>query len=357
MTGKRHPRHYEKSIEILKAYDGRTPFPVYLNSVFKNNRNWGGKDRRSYRELCYLLLKNHRLFDPLNDSLKLALIKDLDNEVKLPDALPYEKFKFLISSKIEIYELTNWYHEQPPVFFYSWNEGITFNKIEGVFIESSGTWLFPENEDLKPFISSGEGIIQDISSTQFIKHHLSSFENKKVWDCCSGSGGKALMITHLSNYKSLMCSDIRVQILENLKNRFKQNDKQTPQLEVLDVSKPIESENIQGIEVVLADVPCSGSGTWRRNPEVLAFFQAEDVKKYAERQFNILKEIAKLKSVHTILYCTCSIFSEENEQVVESFLSERTDYECLEQHYHGEIRNSDKRGDYLFSARLERRAC
>lgn len=355
MTGKRHPRHYEKSIEILNSYDGQSPFPVYLNNLFKTNRNWGSKDRRSYRELCYLMLKNNRLFEHLNESQKLQLLKDLDNGVTESDAYPYEKISSLISPAIQISELKNWYHEQPPVFFFPWNNNTRLEHLEGIFIESSGSWLFSDNIDLAPFISSGHGIIQDISSTLMVKHYAPIFEHKKVWDCCSGSGGKALMMSHLTKNTELTCSDIRRQIIENLKSRFIQNKLKTPNVSVLDVSKPIKSKAFQDIEVVLADVPCTGSGTWRRNPEVLAFFQTETLKEYAERQLNILREIVKINSVRTIVYCTCSIFSEENENLIESFLREFDQYECLEQHYHGEIKNSGKRGDFLFSARLERK--
>ncbi len=355
MTGKRHPRHYEKSIEILNSYDGRSPFPIYLNTLFKSNRNWGSKDRRSYRELCYLILKNYRLFEILNGSLKLQLLKDLDIGIKESDAHPYEKIHSQISPAISMSDLNNWYHEQPPVFFYSWDKKLQLDHLGGIFIESSESWLFTDNINLNKFVVSGEGIIQDISSTLLVNHYAPLFENKKVWDCCSGAGGKALMISHLTKNTELICSDIRSQIIENLKIRFIQNNLKTPEVSILDVSKPIESKSLNNVEVVLADVPCTGSGTWRRNPEVLAFFKTDTLQIYAERQLNILREIAKINSIQTIVYCTCSIFSEENEKVIETFLGEFTQYECLEQHYHGEVKNLEKRGDYLFSARLERK--
>ncbi len=354
MTISRHPRHYERAVEIVKNYNGTIPFPNYLSEIFRNNRNWGSKDRRSYRELCYLYFKNARILNTLNETELVAALRQLDSGEKDFDPAPYEEFSELISPAINVHKIKDWYHKQPPVFFFSWTLSQENELLGGTYLTKEQTWIYQGAVNLEVLIHEGKGIIQDISSTQVVHKYQSLFNNQRVWDCCAGAGGKALILSHISNPKSLICSDVRPSILENLKTRFLTNNKTVPQLRNIDLTKVLIQKEAVEVDVVFADVPCSGSGTWRRNPEALVNFQPEAILQYSQRQRMILQELTKVESVKYIIYCTCSLFSAENEAVIEDFLLKNSDFKCLESQYHGEIQECEYRGDYLFSALLKR---
>jgi 16S rRNA (cytosine967-C5)-methyltransferase len=70
-------------------------------------------------------------------------------------------------------------------------------------------------------------------------------------------------------------------------------------------------------DLIIADVPCSGSGTWARTPEQLYFFKKERIKYYSDLQKAITGAVASsIRSGGHLLYITCSVFAEENEKVV-----------------------------------------
>ena len=74
----------------------------------------------------------------------------------------------------------------------------------------------------------------------------------------------------------------------------------------------------ESVDGIIADVPCSGSGTWSRTPEAISFFKEQAIKEYAQKQKIILKRVApKLSQGGTIIYITCSVFKEENEEVTD----------------------------------------
>ena len=354
MTISRHPRHYEKAVGIVKSYSGNVPFPIFLSEIFKNNRNWGSKDRRSYRELSYLYFKNARILKKLNEPELVSALQQLDSREMEFDPYPYEEFHNLMSPLINIQELKNWFHKQPPVFFFPWIYSEENAALGGTYLSKEQTWIYEGAVDLQALIYKGKGIIQDVASTQVIHKYKSLLDTQRVWDCCAGAGGKALILSHLSNPKSLICSDVRPSILENLKIRFSINHKTLPELKNIDVTKEFTKNEAIEVDVILADVPCTGSGTWRRNPEALVNFQPEVIQKYSQRQKLILQELTKIESVKYIIYCTCSLFSAENEAIIEDFLIKNSHFKCSESQYHGELQGLEQRGDYLFSALLER---
>ena len=353
----RHPRHYEQAIQIIEAYSETMPFALYLKTVFRQHKNWGSKDRKAYRELCYLYWKNFRLIDACDENNRAELLKSIDTGLTPTDADPYNRLKGHISQQISIADLSNWMQEPAPVYLYVWDDSTHEECIQagGTQINASNTWMFPSGTDLQNWIDGGIGIIQDIASTQVIERHKAIFSEQNVWDCCAGAGGKALMIQQLGYPKHLLCTDKRSTILDNLVIRFRTNKKEVPEVRVLDLSQKASANELKGIhaQVVLADVPCTGSGTWRRNPEVLALFNEKQIAEYAEVQHGILTALAESEHINTILYCTCSLFHKENEDQMERFLEAHSDFRMIESGYAGNTALK-VRGDYLFSAVLKR---
>jgi 16S rRNA (cytosine967-C5)-methyltransferase len=94
-------------------------------------------------------------------------------------------------------------------------------------------------------------------------------------------------------------------------------------LENIHTAPEVIKKNIpkNGVQLILADVPCSGSGTWGRSPEWLRFFNEKDLLVFQNKQINIVKSlIPSLKPGGHFIYITCSVFQAENEKVVESIL-------------------------------------
>ncbi len=162
--------------------------------------------------------------------------------------------------------------------------------------------------------------VQDLSS-QFTCQKLKIDANFKVWDVCSGAGGKSLAL--LSNHAGdFYLSDVRESILQNASLRLNKF-RYSAQYGVVDLEQEqnqikfdSETVNPSYFDAIVADVPCSGSGTWFRNPEHFSQFDYNELGNYSLRQKTIVTNSFKfLKSGGVFYYITCSIFNEENAQV------------------------------------------
>ncbi|HSF46238.1 MAG TPA: hypothetical protein VLA58_09510, partial [Chitinophagaceae bacterium] len=167
-------------------------------------------------------------------------------------------------------------------------------------------------------------VVQDLSSQrtgQYIERAIrNTGPNARVWDCCAASGGKAIMAYDLEPSIELSVSDIRQSILENLAERFKRAGIKKYHSFIADLTS---QERAGFYDVVIADVPCSGSGTWGRTPEELCFFSSAKLQRYTDTQLKIIKNVSRnVKPGGMLVYLTCSVFREENEAMIERIVSE-----------------------------------
>jgi 16S rRNA (cytosine967-C5)-methyltransferase len=142
----------------------------------------------------------------------------------------------------------------------------------------------------------------------------------------------------------LTVSDTRESILVNLKKRFNNAGIRDYKSLIVDLSKN-KSEIHLKPEIIIADVPCSGSGTWSRTPEQLYFFQERKIEDYSALQKRIVSNaIAQLQPGGSFVYITCSVFKKENEEVTmyikENFHLQLKQLEVLNGY--------DKRADSMF---------
>jgi 16S rRNA (cytosine967-C5)-methyltransferase len=176
--------------------------------------------------------------------------------------------------------------------------------------------------------------IQDASS-QKTAHYLSIKGKETCWDCCSGAGGKSLLVKDIAPSASLCVSDVRKSILDNLAERFHLYGHPIPERLLVSVADPIQTKSVLGnrtFDHIIADVPCSGSGTWARTPEQLYFFDPSLLASFSDRQQQIAKNAVKYLNVGgTFVYITCSVFEAENEMVVQSILQENASLKLIEQ--------------------------
>lgn len=175
----------------------------------------------------------------------------------------------------------------------------------------------------KVLLLNKEAVVQDYSTQQlasFLLHvkNASSGSILKVWDCCAASGGKSILAVDCLGNIDLTVSDIRKKILINLKNRFKEAGISCYKSFVHDLSKPGIPVKKVFFDLIIADVPCSGSGTWGRTPEQLLYFTNEKIEVYVKLQRSILTNIVRLLPAGGyLLYSTCSVFKKENEEMLE----------------------------------------
>jgi 16S rRNA (cytosine967-C5)-methyltransferase len=175
----------------------------------------------------------------------------------------------------------------------------------------------------------------------------------RVWDCCAASGGKSIQLMDSDYSINLTVSDNRSSILENLKKRFKEAGIRQYQAAVLDLEKSIPKDHPlskQKYDLIIADVPCSGSGTWSRTPEQFYYFKTESINSYQQKQRKILKNIVKQMAPDAVLvYITCSIFYEENEAQVDYIKEELGLYELSRNMHIGIGRKADNLFTAVFS--------
>jgi 16S rRNA (cytosine967-C5)-methyltransferase len=142
-----------------------------------------------------------------------------------------------------------------------------------------------------------------------------------ILDCCAAPGGKTLILAERNPRARIVACESSAQRLAQLRER------------VAAIGDRVECrladagalEDDAAYDVVLADVPCSGTGTIGRNPEIRHRLRPEDLERQAERQRAILR--AALRAVRPgghVVYSTCSLEPEENERVVAAVLSENT---------------------------------
>ena len=146
---------------------------------------------------------------------------------------------------------------------------------------------------------------------------------QKVIDFCAGAGGKTLAIAAtMQNKGRLLAWDTSEKRLGQMAKRLARAGVSNVQTHVLKTeADPFLKRHVGTADWVLIDAPCSGSGTWRRNPDLKWRFSPEDLQELKLVQARILKQAARLvKPGGRLVYVTCSIFMDENFHQVKQFL-------------------------------------
>lgn len=352
-----HIRSFEKA---LTGYSEDEPLARYLTRFFKENKQMGSSDRRMTSRFCYNFF---RLGDALTELLPAArltiaefLCEQQSDVVALAepswvpqmDKSPAEKLAFLAGLGMEISPAIFPYVEgfsaginstefiqsqllQPDLFIRVQQkaldrvmDGLNNHQINYVqegplsFRLANGSRL----QDLKALEGMFE--VQDLSSQQTL-NYMSVKSGDSLWDACAASGGKALMLLDKFPQLDLLVSDIRLSILRNLDERFENAGIRTPfRKKIIDLTGDI-ADKLDGelFDVIVLDVPCSGSGTWGRTPEMIQQFSMEKIEEFAALQKEISKNVIPfLNPGGYITYITCSVFKKENEEAVDFLVKE-----------------------------------
>ena len=363
---------YQNCATLLFEYDGGTPFHLYLKSCFKENKNWGSTDRKRYRSACYYFWRN--AFGVSRQSPEIILqwlqthfTPEMENLESNSNYNPYQSLEQHLSQNITTDILTPWFIKEPLVWLSNGNitlkglqgqlikAGITIEQTHGNAIAVSG------QVNLNPWVDNGNAYIQDISSQtamDWTTQPMAAYchANSDVWDCCSGAGGKSISLLKQYPTTKLTCSDVRSNILENLKQRFQLLGLKQPNVFIAPLNGYNDSLNSkdssQTYNVILADVPCSGSGTWRRNPENLHYFDPQTIEQFADRQLSIIQNVLPSLAVGGYLvYLTCSVFAAENENNIKQILQSNKNLQLVSEEFCGGI---DLQGDFIYRSVLQK---
>lgn len=142
---------------------------------------------------------------------------------------------------------------------------------------------------------------------------------ESLLDCCAAPGGKTLILAERNPGANLVACETSPSRMAQLRERLKIFGERVR----FQLSDATRLDGVEAFDVVLADVPCSGTGTLGRNPEIRHRLEPEKFKRQAERQMALLQSaLGAVRAGGHVLYSTCSLEPEENEQVVGAVLSQ-----------------------------------
>jgi len=202
-----------------------------------------------------------------------------------------------------------------------------------------------------PF-KSGLLEIQDISSQQVAPFLLRSYKGSGlVVDACAGNGGKSLHLGALmGNRGRIISMDLYQQKLDELKRRALKNGVTNIETRLLDTTKVVK-RLYDKVDHLLLDVPCSGTGVFRRNPESKLRMTLESIENVKKQQADILSRYSKMvRPGGELVYSTCSILKSENRGQVDAFLAVRPEFSLIEDC----SISATSGGDGFYMARLKR---
>ena len=167
--------------------------------------------------------------------------------------------------------------------------------------------LFAESDDTLPHIDAGSRLVAELAAAA----HASP---RRIWDACAAPGGKTLVLAQRHPDAELLATDLNPRRLRNLSDRLRPA---APQVRTLQADAVALPEEAGLFDIILCDVPCSGTGTLARNPELKSRLQPADLSRQSRRQGEILAAaLTRLAPGGRLLYSTCSLEPEENEAVV-----------------------------------------
>lgn len=207
-----------------------------------------------------------------------------------------------------------------------------------------------KNTFRNPSFQKGMFEVQD-GGSQLIAPFLRVEPGMRVVDACAGAGGKTLHLAAMMNNKgSIIAMDVEQRKLNELKKRAKRNGVHNVEIRHIDGSKAIK--RLKGsADRLLLDVPCSGTGVIKRNPDTKWKIQPEHLERVMAIQKNILNDYSQmLKPGGMMVYATCSILHAENENQVKDFLGRRDDFKLIED----KRVNPSKTTDGFYMALLEK---
>jgi 16S rRNA (cytosine967-C5)-methyltransferase len=337
-----------------------------IEKVLKQNPKWGARDRRFIAETTYDIVRWFRLLQtltdtPANDYWSMLGCWCILHEVELPDWQEFQNIKpEKINQRLEKFQQIRRINESIPDWLDTqgeqelgarWDEELHALNDEAEVVLRTNTLkttarelralLRDENVETAtleeapdalvlerrqnvfrlPAFKQGLFEVQDAAS-QLIAPFMRLEPGHRVIDACAGAGGKTLHIASLLQNKGrILAMDTEAWKLDELKKRARRAEASNIETRVIESSKTIKRlEN--SADRLLLDVPCSGLGVLKRNPDAKWKLTPEFVQNVRDLQQHIINDYCEmLKPGGMMVYSTCSIMPSENEEQVKKFLA------------------------------------
>lgn len=182
-----------------------------------------------------------------------------------------------------------------------------------------------------PIYKEGKVDVQDEGS-QLIARLLQPKRGEMICDFCAGAGGKTLAIGALMKSTGrIYAFDVNEKRLGGLTPRMRRAGLSNIHPAVIRNEHDLRVKRLYNkIDRVLVDAPCSGTGTYRRNPDLKWRFGEDELDRINEIQKSVIRSAAKMvKPGGRLVYATCSILQRENQDLINDFLAENPDFKLL----------------------------
>jgi 16S rRNA (cytosine967-C5)-methyltransferase len=208
------------------------------------------------------------------------------------------------------------------------NESEVLSKLSeaGARLESSnvaqGAWrVSGATSLLRELTAAGEIYLQDEAS-QLVAQIMDAKPGERVLDLCGAPGGKTTQIADRSGDRALIVAgDLSETRMVTILTTMRLHELESIKPTLLDATEQLPFAP-RSFDKVLVDAPCSGTGTLRRNPEIRWRLSPADVATLAEQQKRILRRAVEMvKPGGSLIYSTCSVEYDENEQVIQDVLA------------------------------------
>ncbi|MBL7702659.1 MAG: methyltransferase domain-containing protein [Ferruginibacter sp.] len=381
----RYHSYLNSAKTIIELYRGGVPLAGFLKKYFSANKKYGSKDRKQIASLCYNFYRLGKAVPqlPVEEKIIVAVFlcenktneflhfhkpewneiieKPLAEKMQVAGITGEDVFPWAeaLSDGIDAEFFRRSFFYQPGLFLRirPGKKDTVIKKLQDAAIEfelkNDDCIALPNATKIDTVLEiDQEVVIQDYNSQKvldFLKHPASGIHNAaSVWDCCAASGGKSILAYDiLKGQMKLTVSDIRESILSNLKKRFETAGIKNYHLLVADLSENEFKIQNSEFNLIICDAPCTGSGTWSRTPEQLYFLKRKTVDEYVSIQQRIVSNIIPhLQEDGIFIYITCSVFKQENEEMVH-FIKEKFHLQLLQMEL---LKGYDKKADSMFAA-------
>ena len=178
-------------------------------------------------------------------------------------------------------------------------------------------------------LREGTFAVQSLSSMRAVNTYIKGISYGDVLDLCAAPGGKSVYLSELGDFKITAC-DVYPHKLDLMRGYAKKLGAKI-KVALNDATEP-NNDFTGKFDIVIADCPCSGTGTLKTKPDILINRKPEDIKELTELQIKILNAAAEYCRPSGVLcYSTCSILKAENEQITQRFLAEHGNYKLIDE--------------------------
>jgi len=331
-------KHLLEILDNYSSYEG--PLDLFLRNTFKRLRQIGSNDRKEIAETIYSLVRHQGYYDyfcekPIDWEKRLNVFElSLKEPPDMPDHIKVSFPKFLFKKfendygtdcAIKICKISN----DPAPTTIRVNPLKTSREkliqLLSFHCEATPCSISPLGINLSKRINFNiidtfkDGLFEVQDEASQLAALLATVKpHDKVLDYCAGAGGKSLAFGPFMKNKGLLClHDIRPSAIVQAKKRFKKSGIQNVQF--IPDQKLLKRYKNQ-MDWVFLDVPCSGTGTLRRNPDMKWKLNEQTIENLIKEQRKIFeKALQYLKPTGKIVYATCSILKDENENQISFF--------------------------------------